>query len=129
MSVQAKQELSEKQLSILNSEMEKHKRSVGLAYVLFIFFGSIGVHKFYIGKILWGIVYFLIGVLGWLTILTSGVAAIADDAEAASGLGTFGIICLVVLGILLLIDLFTIPRQINKKLEKTEADIIKKLTA
>ncbi|MGB4216651.1 MAG: hypothetical protein WBJ83_06910 [Thermacetogeniaceae bacterium] len=43
MSLEVKQNLTDKQLAILNSEMEKHKRSVGLAYVLYIFFGSIGV--------------------------------------------------------------------------------------
>lgn len=129
MSVQAKQELSEKQLSILNSEMEKHRRSVGLAYVLFIFFGSIGVHKFYIGKTLWGVIYFILGVLGWITLFTGGIAAIAEDTGAAAGLGAFGIFCLIILGILLFIDLFTIPRQINKKYEKAEEEVIKKLTA
>jgi TM2 domain-containing membrane protein YozV len=128
MSLEIKQNLTEKQLSILNSELEKHKRSIGLAYVLYLFFGSIGVHKFYIGKTLWGVVYFLLGVLGWNTLLTGGIAALAEDTGAAAGFSVFGLICLVVLGIFLLVDLFTIPRQINKKLEKAEKEIISKLT-
>jgi len=45
-----KQRLTEKQLAILNSEMEKYKRSVGLAYVLLIFLGYLGIHKFYSGN-------------------------------------------------------------------------------
>ncbi|MGB4512123.1 MAG: TM2 domain-containing protein [Thermacetogeniaceae bacterium] len=129
MSLEVKQNLTDKQLAILNSEMEKHKRSVGLAYALYIFFGSIGVHKFYIGNIRWGVVYLLLGVLGWITIFTGGIAILAEDAGAAAGLGLFGTICLFVLGILLLIDLFTIPRQIRKHYEKAEQEIINKLTA
>lgn len=127
MSLLAKQKLSEKQISILNSEMEKHKKSTGLSYVLLIFFGSLGIHKFYIGKALWGVIYLILGILGWTTIFTGAIAAIADDASSASGLGTFGLICLIVLGILLLIDLFTIPRQLNKKYERAEESIMQQL--
>ncbi|MFY9432422.1 MAG: hypothetical protein WAP24_05000 [Thermacetogeniaceae bacterium] len=87
------------------------------------------LHKFYIGNIRWGVVYLLLGVLGWITIFTGGIAILAEDAGAAAGLGLFGTICLFVLGILLLIDLFTIPRQIRKHYEKAEQEIINKLTA
>lgn len=101
--------------------------SVGLAYILYIFFGSIGVHKLYMGKTLWGVIYLLLGVLGWITIFAGGITLLAEDAGSAAGLGSFGIICLIILGILLLIDLLTIPRQIRKQYEKTEIEIINKL--
>jgi|GEM_PF-4572742 len=68
-----KQRLTEKQLAILNSEMEKHKRSVGLAYVLFIFFGGLGVHKFYLGKTVWGVIYLILTILNLILILGSGL--------------------------------------------------------
>lgn len=41
-------------------------KSVGLAYVLWLFLGLIGVHHFYIGKVGRGIGYLL--TLGWFTI-------------------------------------------------------------
>jgi len=40
-------------------------KDVGIAYILLIFFGTIGVHKFYLGKIGMGILYiFTLGILG-----------------------------------------------------------------
>ncbi len=58
MSIEKKQQLNEKQLIILESEMRKQKKSLGLSYILLVFLGSLGVHKFYLGKTLWGIIYF-----------------------------------------------------------------------
>ncbi|MEV0895874.1 NINE protein [Actinoplanes sp. NPDC049802] len=56
------------------------QKQVGIAYVLWFFFGALGVHKFYLGKIGMGIAY----------IFTVGF-----------------------LGIGLLIDLFTLPKQVR----------------
>jgi TM2 domain-containing membrane protein YozV len=36
-------------------------KDVGIAYILLIFFGGIGVHKFYLGRIGLGIAYLLTG--------------------------------------------------------------------
>jgi TM2 domain-containing membrane protein YozV len=44
-------------------------RSKGIAYLLLIFFGLIGVHKFYLGKVGVGILYIFTGALfgiGWI---------------------------------------------------------------
>ncbi len=60
MSLDKKSQLSDKQLAILESEMQNHRKSVGLAYVLLIFLGSIGVHQFYLGKTVRGIVYLVL---------------------------------------------------------------------
>ncbi len=43
-------------------------KSTGLAYLLWFFFGLLGVHKFYLDKPVWGIVYLLTGglfTIGW----------------------------------------------------------------
>src|SRR6218665_884666 len=40
-------------------------RKVHIAYILLIFLGLLGVHKFYLGSIVWGIVYFFtLGLFG-----------------------------------------------------------------
>lgn len=57
------------------------QKSTGVAYLLWFFFGFLGVHQFYLGKVGRGLLYIF----------------------------TFG-----VLGIGLLIDLFTLPSQVRK---------------
>ncbi|MCR8844242.1 TM2 domain-containing protein [Paenibacillus sp. SC116] len=61
-----KKELSMDELVIVSSEMERAKKSKALAYVLLIFLGTLGVHRFYLGHIGMGIlniVVFLFGLL------------------------------------------------------------------
>ncbi|BDD12381.1 hypothetical protein FUAX_48130 (plasmid) [Fulvitalea axinellae] len=44
-------------------------KSKTVAYVLWFFFGFLGAHKFYIGKPVWGVLYFFTGgffVIGWV---------------------------------------------------------------
>jgi len=45
-SVEKKNQLTEKQFAILQSEMKKHQKSVGLAYVLCIFLGFLAFTSF-----------------------------------------------------------------------------------
>jgi len=55
MAVDRKSQLTEKQLTILESEMQKKSKNLVLAYVLLIFLGGLGIHKFYLGKTKQGI--------------------------------------------------------------------------
>lgn len=45
-------DLSEREFQVLQSELETHKRSVGIAYLLLAFLGAFGGHMFYMGR--WG---------------------------------------------------------------------------
>jgi TM2 domain-containing membrane protein YozV len=122
--VKLKAELSQQQLGILSSEMEKHKKSAGVAYVLWFFLGTLGIHKFYLGRAGVGVVYLLLGVAAWIS-LGVGIAA-ATDAGIGAGMLVF-IVLISVLGILLLVDLFSIGRQIRKNYEKKELEAIHKI--
>ena len=139
--LELKKSLSDHELSVFNSEMEKHKKSAGLAYLLWFFLGTLGIHKFYISKIGMGIVYIVSGIVAWTSLiigLTIGVSELlsedfleeAAESTSQAGLGAamvIFIIFIIILGIMLLIDLFTIPRQIRKKYEKQELAVLQKL--
>jgi len=36
------------------------------------------------GKTLWGVIYLLLGVLGWITIFAGGITLLAEDAGSVS---------------------------------------------
>ncbi|MEK7397885.1 MAG: TM2 domain-containing protein, partial [Candidatus Poribacteria bacterium] len=51
--------LSGNQLTILDSEMGKAKRSTGVAYFLLILLSPFGAHQFYLGNFLRGVIYLI----------------------------------------------------------------------
>jgi TM2 domain-containing membrane protein YozV len=108
--IEIKKGLSDHELAILNSELEKHKKSTGLTYVLWFFLGVLGIHKFYLGKTGMGIVYLILGIPVWISMFLP-----------------FAVVLAIPLVILLIIDLFTIPRQVRKAHEKAEARILAKI--
>ena len=63
-----KASLTPHELTILNSELEKHKKSTILSYVLLILFGTLGIHRIYIGEKSSGCKYLLLGFFGWIFI-------------------------------------------------------------
>lgn len=72
-------------------------KSTALAYVLWFFLGGLGIHKFYVGKNVMGIVYLLCSMIGWLTVKL-----------------LIGFIPLGLVGMLWFIDLFTLPSQVRR---------------
>ena len=67
-------------------------KSLLLAYVLWFFLGSLGVHKFYLRQPVWGLIYLFLGGLGWSTV----------------GIG-IGLLFLVPWALLMFLDIFTMP--------------------
>jgi TM2 domain-containing membrane protein YozV len=68
------------------------KKSIGIAYLLWFFLGSLGIHRFYLGRTGSGVAMLILGALSWL--------------------GTFvliGYLGLGILGIWWLVDAFLIP--------------------
>jgi hypothetical protein len=118
--IELKRNLSEHELSVLNSELVKYKKSTALAYVLWFFLGGLGIHKFYIGKTGMGIFYLLL-VGGLLVGTITGISKEMGPAMIIAGS------CGLVLGILLLVDLFTIPRQIRRTYIQAEWQILRKI--
>lgn len=83
----------------------KQEKSMGLAYVLLIFLGQFGIHRFYLGKVGTGVTQLLLGIAGWTTVWI-----------------IIGFIPLTVLWIWVFIDLFLtagIVRAANAELHMT----------
>lgn len=115
--LELKKTLSERQLLLLNSEMEKHKKSTALAYVLLVFFGFIGIHQFYIGKIFAGLTHLFI---------CCGIVISALQTYPKEPSVEWAIIVLVLL-LLVIWDLFTLRRQIRKVFEEREQKALKQI--
>jgi len=58
-------DLTERELLILRQEVEGRKKSVAAVWLLWLFLGILGGHRFYLGRIGTGIAMLL---LGWLTL-------------------------------------------------------------
>ena len=135
MSVERKQRLTEKQLSILESEMQKRRKSVALAYVLLILVGGFGVHKFYLGRTSQGVKYLVLAVASWLlgvgSIFMGFIgSAVGGESGGVAGFGLSGlagILCSLILGCFLLYDLFTLPSQVNDVNEEIENQLIEQI--
>ena len=71
---------------------EAGKKSTGVAYLLWLFLGGLGGHRFYLGYTGSAVAQLLLSVIGWITLLFA-----------------VGLFLLIPLGIWLLVDLFLIP--------------------
>ena len=122
----SRKEIATKTVFYFRRRNAKHRKSVGIAYLLWFFFGSFGIHKFYLGDTKKGLLYLVLGIFGWISIFTGGLAALGGS-NGGGFFAIIGLICIVVLGIMLLIDLFTIPGQIKSAEEKAEEQIVNNL--
>lgn len=77
---------------------EAGKKSTGVAYILWIFLGGLGAHRFYLERTGSAVGQLVLSILGWLTIWF-GV----------------GLIFLIPLGIWLIVDLFLIPSMAQER--------------
>lgn len=105
--VAAKQDLRTDELHILQSEMDNKKKSPVVAWLLWVFLGSIGAHNFYLGRVGSGIGYILLLVLGWLTIWL-----------------LIGSIFFIALGIWWIVDAITMTSKLEKYNGNIEQSVI-----
>lgn len=84
--------LSTEQAMLVEQRLANEKKTAGIAYVLWFFFGGLGVHRFYLGKAGSGAAILILLILG---VFTSAIG--------------IGLALLVAVGIWLLVDLFLIP--------------------
>ena len=114
-----KQELADLRMEVVETRAEQLKterrqlqtereqtlapqKSIGIAYVLLIVFGGMGLHRFYLERIGSGIVQFIL----WLAVI---VSLLNSDSLIPGGDSRVILIAGVPLGIWVLVDLFLIP--------------------
>jgi hypothetical protein len=118
--LQAQRQLSEKDLIIYNAELQKKTKSVGLAYCLLIFFGGLGLHKFYLGKIGEGIAYLVFGTIDIISLQV--IIFNSDRYWEPSGIVY---ILFVGLAIFLSYDLFTLSEQVSHQEKTLRIELLK----
>lgn len=88
------------QQMLIEQRVSNDAKSPLLAYLLLIFAGGLGVHRFYLGRTGSGAAMLVLLILG---ILTTPIA--------------IGLVLLVALGIWMVVDLFLIPGMVNQQRE------------
>ena len=95
----------------LETERERNnfapQKSIGVAYVLLIIFGGMGLHRFYLEKIGSGVVQFIM----WVAVIVSIYSIIQDASNGVVSPGWSALLSIagLPLGIWVLVDLFLIP--------------------
>ncbi|MCP1169795.1 TM2 domain-containing protein [Limimaricola litoreus] len=89
--------LSTQQQILLEQQVTNQSKSVGVAYLLLIFLGGLGAHRFYLGRTASGVAMLLLFILGWLTAIF-----------------IVGYLLLIAVGIWWLVDLFLIPGMVAR---------------
>lgn len=96
---------------LIETRLMNEKKSTLVAYLLWLFLGTLGIHHFYMGNTLLGIVYIILGIIGWGMTL-SGLLPLGGAAFALLGIG-------------LLLDLFRIPSCLRRSLADKREKLLK----
>lgn len=75
-----------------------YRKSMAVAYLLWFFFGQLGIHRFYTGRARSGIAQLILGIVGWATVWIG-----------------IGWVLLAILWVWLFIDIFLIPEMCRKQ--------------
>lgn len=73
-------------MSNIGNDLVKGKRNKWIAIILAFFFGGLGIHKFYLGQIGWGVVYLLFcwtGIPSIISIIEAVLYLTMSDAQFA----------------------------------------------
>src|SRR5579871_343165 len=109
-SLAVKSQLNPQELALFESEMNKRRKSVGLAYVLLLFLGGLGVHQFYLGFPKLAVAQLVCFIVGIFTVLI-GV----------------GVVFLAFTSVVAIVDLFLTPGLTDRANERTEREILSQL--
>jgi TM2 domain-containing membrane protein YozV len=121
-----KKDLNTQELAMLSTEIERRKKSRAVLWVLWLFTGTIGGHRYYLGDkgraLLQTIVFILAIVLGF-----SLIASAENEIEALIYGPMALFMFLSVPALWAIIDAFFIGRRLARKNEEIEISIIKQI--
>lgn len=103
-------QLSNEEKILVNSEISNGKKSVGIAYLLWFFLSSLGIHRIYLGRKMSGFTMLLLNVLGWLTLVFA-----------------IGFIFFTILALWVLVDLFLIPGMVRQENDKLQVNLTQRV--
>ena len=104
-------------MSIDNTAMltyDANKKSVGIAYLLLVFLGWLGIHNFYLDRSAVGLIQLFTAMGGLFFIISGGTLNAMEHVGQASTAGLIGTLCWVVNWILWTIDLFSLWHFVKK---------------
>jgi TM2 domain-containing protein len=116
--------VSTEQLAVVEQRIANESKSSALAYVLWFFLGTLGIHNFYIGRTERGIAEFALLMGG--SFLWGAFSAFARRIEGGGG-AIFLVIpvtCWITWTVMWLIDLFIIPNEIKKYRDRLRAEYL-----
>lgn len=82
----AKQDFTTQELQLLSSEMENRKKSAGTSWLLLLFFGGFGAHRFYLGQPGVGIAMICTWLISWFMLFIPIAIWILVELFLLSGL-------------------------------------------
>lgn len=112
--------LPQAQQAAYQSEVDRQKKSTGIAYLFFVLLGCFGAHKFYCRERDWGFAYLIPTIINLPLLLAFVFGVATASQQAALGIILIGLIAFVTifalasLSIGMTVDLFCIPMQVSK---------------
>jgi len=122
----AKKDLSAQELSMLSTELQRRKKSPVVLWLLWLFTGTFGGHRYYLGNKGRAIVHTLVFILAYI-LGFSFMATAETEIEALIYGPTALFLFLSVPALWALIDAFFIGRRLARKNEEIEIEIINKI--
>jgi TM2 domain-containing membrane protein YozV len=92
--------LSTQERILIEQRIANDAKSIVVAYLLLIFFGGFGAHRFYLGRTGSAVAMLLLFIVGWLTLVV-----------------VIGFALLLVVGIWAIVDIFLVPGMIQVQKE------------
>ncbi|GIP47503.1 MULTISPECIES: NINE protein [Paenibacillus] len=128
-----KSDLTTSELLLLNSEMNKREKSLGLAYLMLLA-GHLGVHRFYLKRIASGVVqlclFILAFVLYFVFAIAAGIESVDSPETAYSLLLLIPVILFgLALTIWVIVDACLLPGLVRDWNAKLEQSLIEQIAA